>query len=277
MGLSKTTGLLIKGEGEPYYPRPGDADWNGLSLPWMSWGYGIKFTPIQILTFYNAIANDGVMVKPQFVKEIKFQNVVEQRFESEVLNKRIASKETLSQVKNILENVVKRGTAKNIYNQNFSMAGKTGTCQTDYWTGNTQYISSFVGFFPVDEPKYSCVVVVHKPNKRIGYYGATVAAPVFKEIAQKIYASTPRLEMFKKENIAFESDAPVYLDDIDRAQKSFSAMPNVRGMPVMDALALLENMGLQVVFQGDGSGLVVGQSIRKGANIAIGDKVVIRI
>jgi cell division protein FtsI (penicillin-binding protein 3) len=121
------------------------------------------------------------------------------------------------------------------------------------------------------------VVVVHKPNKRIGYYGATVAAPVFKEIAQKIYASTPRLEMFKKENIAFESDAPVYLDDIDRAQKSFSAMPNVRGMPVMDALALLENMGLQVVFQGDGSGLVVGQSIRKGANIAIGDKVVIRI
>lgn len=277
MGLSKSTGVLIKGEGEPYYPRPEDSDWNGLSLPWMSWGYGIKFTPLQILTFYNAIANEGVMVKPQFVKEIKFQNVVEQSFDSKVLNKSIAGEETLVQVKDILENVVKRGTAKNIYNKNFSMAGKTGTCQTDYWTGNTQYVSSFVGFFPVEEPKYSCIVVVHKPNKRIGYYGATVAAPVFKEIAQKIYASTPRVEMFIKENIAFESDAPVYLDDIDKAQKPFSAMPNVKGMPVMDALALLENMGLEVVFKGDGSGLVIGQSIRKGANINIGDKVVIRI
>ncbi|MGB0777112.1 MAG: penicillin-binding protein [Flavobacteriaceae bacterium] len=277
LNLNQKTGIKIKGEGTPRYPRTEDKDWNGLSLPWMSWGYGVHITPLQTLTFYNAIANDGVMVKPRLVKEIRYQNKVEKEFEIEVMGDRIASEETLDQVKDILENVVKRGTAKNIYSENFSMAGKTGTCQTEYWTNNTQYVSSFAGFFPVESPKYSCIVVVHKPNKRKGYYGATVAAPVFKEIAQKIYTSTPKVEMYHQENFAFESLRDSYENEDFEAQKPFSAMPDVRGMPFMDAVSLLENMGLNVRYKGSAFGKVKRQSLRKGAKIKKGDQVTITI
>ena len=277
IGLNHKTGIEIKGEGDAWYPRPSDENWSGLSLPWMSWGYGLRFTPLQMLTFYNAIANEGVMVKPQIVKEIKYQNKVEQEFDPVVLNDEIASEKTLVQIKDILKHVVERGTAKNIYDENFSMAGKTGTCQTNYWTGDTQYISSFVGFFPVENPKYSCIVVVHKPNKRLGYYGATVAAPVFKEIAQKIYTSTPKVEMFRQEEIAFESLELPYVEEGGSAQKPFSEMPNLKGMAAMDAVALMENMGMKVYISGQGFGKVKAQSVKRGAKLRKGAKITIRI
>ena len=195
LGVDQKIGLPIKGEGEPKIPNPKDKkSWNGLSLPWMAYGYGVSITPLQTLTFYNAIANNGEMVKPRFVREIREQGHVVNSYEKEVIHPQVCSKETIDQVKVMMENVVRRGTADNIYDPNFSMAGKTGTCQTDYWTDETQYISSFVGYFPADEPKYSCIVVIHKPNKKLGYYGNIVAAPVFERIARKIYTETPQVE-----------------------------------------------------------------------------------
>ncbi len=278
LGFADKIGVPIKGEGKPFVPSPkyvkkGDPkSWNGLSLAWMAWGYGVKVTALQLITFYNAIANNGVMVKPRFIKELRNNKGVEKVFEPEVLNKQIASKETIAKLQQILKNVVVRGTGEKLYSPSFSMAGKTGTCQTEYWTGNTQYVSSFAGFFPAENPKYSCIVVVNKPNKKKGYYGATVAAPVFKAIAQKIYSSSleteevsleaPKLAELEQSNISF------YEENIDAG----SLMPNVKGMPVMDAVAILENKGLSVALKG-GLDFVKKQSIKRGVGIKKGQEV----
>ena len=269
LGIDKKIGLPIKGEGEPKIPNPKDKDsWNGLSLPWMAYGYGVSITPLQTLTFYNAIANNGEMVKPRFVKEVRAQGNVVSTYEKEVINPKVCSQETIDKVKVMMENVVKRGTADNIYDPNFSMAGKTGTCQTEYWTDNTQYISSFVGYFPADEPKYSCIVVIHKPNKKVGYYGNVVAAPVFERIARKIYTETPVVE-----EVDFSSDPELADAEYNRYYKEVNAsratVPDVRDMAGMDAVALLENLGFRVVSSGIGK--VRSQSIKAGAPIKKGE------
>lgn len=196
MGINKTIGLPIKGEGKPKVPYPNDTDWDGLDLPWMAYGYGVSMTPLQTLTFYNAIANSGEMVKPKFIEKIgAIGESPQQIFRREILNPSICSNSTIKKVKNMMFNVVDKewGTANNIKDKDFAIAGKTGTCQVDYNRDDkeVQYISSFVGYFPADKPKYSCIVVIHSPNKKLGYYGSTVAAPVFKKIAKKIYTSTP--------------------------------------------------------------------------------------
>ena len=196
MGINKTIGLPIKGEGKPKVPYPNDTDWDGLDLPWMAYGYGVSMTPLQTLTFYNAIANSGEMVKPRFIEKIGgIGESPQQIFRREILNPSICSNSTIKKVKNMMFNVVDKewGTANNIKDKDFAIAGKTGTCQVDYNRDDkeVQYISSFVGYFPADKPKYSCIVVIHRPNKKLGYYGSTVAAPVFKKIAKKIYTSTP--------------------------------------------------------------------------------------
>ena len=271
MGVGNKIGLPIKGEGEPKIPNPKDKDtWNGLSLPWMAYGYGVAFTPLQILTFYNAIANDGEMVKPRFVKEIRAQGNVISTYEKEVIHPKICSQETIEKVKVMMENVVKRGTADNIYDPNFSMAGKTGTCQTDYWTDDTKYVSSFVGYFPADEPKYSCIVVIHKPNKKKGYYGNVVAAPVFERIARKVYTETPLIEEmdFEDHIVNVEQEYSKYYE---KANAEGQKVPDVRNMPGMDAVSLLENLGLQVEF--DGIGKVRSQSIKAGSALKKGERI----
>jgi cell division protein FtsI (penicillin-binding protein 3) len=269
MKVGEKIGLPIKGEGQPKIPNPKDKDtWNGLSLPWMAYGYGVSFTPLQTLTFYNAIANNGEMVKPRFVKEIRAQSNVVTRFEKEVIHPQICSQETIDKVKEMMLNVVRRGTADNIYDENFSMAGKTGTCQTEYWTDHTKYISSFVGYFPADEPKYSCIVVVHKPNKKKGYYGNIVAAPVFERIARKIYTDTPVVE-----EVNFADHLPKveeeYKSYYAKANEDRSEVPDVRNMPGMDAISLLENMGFKVNFKGIGK--VKTQSVKAGSELKKGD------
>src|SRR5690554_7744071 len=129
------------------------------------------------------------MVERRFVKEIRKSNEVVETFDTEILNPKIASDETVRQAKEILKDIVERGTGRSLYSPNFSMAGKTGTAQTEYWMpdwqNNRRYISSFAGFFPAENPKYSCIVVIHKPSVKKGYYGADVSGPVFKRIAQK--------------------------------------------------------------------------------------------
>lgn len=197
MGVNKPIGLPIKGEGNPKIPYPNDADWDGLDLPWMAYGYGVAMTPLQTLTFYNAIANGGEMVKPRFIEKIGvIGELPQQIFGKEILNPSICSQSTIEKVKNMMFNVIdkKWGTAHNIKDRDFTIAGKTGTCQVDYNRigKEVQYISSFVGYFPANKPEYSSIVVIHRPNKRLGYYGSTVAAPVFKKIAKKIYTATPK-------------------------------------------------------------------------------------
>ena len=199
MGLNNSLNIEIKGEPRPKIPHPLDSDWNGLSLPWMSYGYGVSLTPLQILSFYNAVANDGIMVKPTFLESSnKLGALKKNTFKKQILNPSICSKETLSIVKKMLYDVVhhKNGTAKNIKSNNIKIAGKTGTAQVGYGTEKVDYISSFVGYFPAENPKYSCIVVINKPNKNKGYYGSDVAAPVFKRIAEKISSRNPVIENY---------------------------------------------------------------------------------
>jgi len=268
-GLNKPLGLPIKGEGRPYIPQPSDKNWSNISLPWMAFGYGVSITPLQTLTFYNSIANNGEMVKPQFVSEIKEWNKTIKKFEKEVINPRVCSKETLLKVQAVLKNVVKKGTASKLYTKDFPMAGKTGTAQANYNRKDgteKHYISSFVGYFPADEPKYSCIVVVHEPNtSNNNYYGADVAGPVFKRIAQKIFTDAPSTNEIKnlnKKNLQQEKN---YIKYYSKAQKKQNLIPNVKGMPGMDAVALLGNLGLKVKIVGVGK--VKTQSIQPGQNL----------
>jgi cell division protein FtsI (penicillin-binding protein 3) len=271
MGVGSKLDIPIKGEGVPILPNPEDKKkWYGTSLAWMTHGYGVHITPLQTLALYNAIANDGEMVKPRFIKEVRAQEKIIETYNKEVINSKICSQETVDKLKVMMENVVKRGTAENIYDKNYSMAGKTGTCQTNYWIkGGTQYISSFVGYFPAKEPKYSCIVVIHKPDKKIGYYGNVVAAPVFKKIAQKIYTDTPLLDEISQSDLAYTDIENSYKKYSTIARKKLVTMPNLKNMSGMDAIALLENLGLRV--ESDGTGLVKTQSIRSGKKIEKGE------
>jgi cell division protein FtsI/penicillin-binding protein 2 len=268
MGLNKPLGLAINGEASPFVPQPGTPRWNGMSLPWMAFGYGIEVTPMQTLTLYNAIANNGEMIKPLFVSEIKEWNKTIKKFEKEVINPKICSDSTIKKLKAVMQNVVKIGTAKKIYSKDFSMAGKTGTAQGNYGINggaNKHYISSFVGFFPVDKPKYTCIVVVHKPSTVSGnFYGADVAAPVFKRIAQKIFTDAPSTNEIKNVNKKINTQENNYDKYYSVAQNEKNVVPNVKGMPAMDAIALLETLGLKVKLKKRGIGKVKSQSIPAG-------------
>ena len=272
MNLDQPLGLPIKGEGKPLIPDPDSKLWSGISLAWMSYGYGVQLTPLQTLTFYNAIANNGKMVKPKFVKEIRYPSNrgSNKYFDTEVINERICSQKTVDKAKEMLRNAVRRGTASNIYSNEFSLAGKTGTCEAKYWTDSLYYIASFAGFFPVENPKYSCIVVVHKPRKH-GYYGNIVAAPVFKKIAQKVYAATPVIEEVVKDNPQFTKLDSRYKKYDQIVQKNYQTMPDVKGLAGMDAVSLLENLGLRVKFSGTGA--VKTQSISPGSKINKGKTV----
>lgn len=263
MKLNQPLGLQIKGEGKPVIPQPGAKNWYGTTLPWMAYGYGVSMTPLQTLTLYNAIANNGEMVKPIFVSEIKEWNKPIKQFDKEVINPQIASKETIDKVKVVLENVVKRGTGSKLYSKDFSMAGKTGTAQVGYADkANLYYASSFVGYFPADEPKYSCIVVVHKPSKSKGYYGADVSGPVFKRIAQKVFTDVPSTNEIKNLEKPIPLQEKSYETFYTNASKEMKTIPNVKGMSGMDAIALLENLKVKVKVIGVGK--VKKQSIQPG-------------
>lgn len=260
--LNEPLGLQIKGEGNPVVPQPGGKNWYGTTLPWMAYGYNVAVTPLQTLTLYNAVANNGEMVKPLFVKEIKEWNKTIKKYDKEVINPKIASDETIGKLKVVLENVVKKGTGSKLYSKDFSMAGKTGTAQVDYVNkSNMYYASSFVGYFPADEPKYSCIVVVHKPSLKKGIYGADVSGPVFKRIAQKVFTDVPSTNEIKdlKNSIQQEKSYENYFTNV---QKDLRVIPNVQGMPGMDAVALLENLKLKVKVVGIGK--VKKQSVQPG-------------
>ncbi|PSG91563.1 penicillin-binding protein [Aurantibacter aestuarii] len=267
--LNERLGVAIKGEGKPDIPQPGDKKWSRNALPSIAYGYNLRLTPLQTLAFYNAIANNGKMVKPRFIKEVKEHSKSIEKFDEMILVDQIASKETLDKIHEILKNTVERGTGSSLYSKYFSMAGKTGTTRVEYWKDgweeNPKYISSFTGYFPAENPKYSCIVVIHEPKVKKGFYGADVSGPVFKKVAQKIFTDTPIKEEIKSLNAETVQLTKDYNSYNDKARTYITIMPSVVGLPVMDAVALLENMGLKVVF--NKTGRVKSQSISKGIKV----------
>ena len=269
--LNKPLGLSIIGEGIPVIPGPGHKLWSKNALPSIAYGYNVRLTPLQILTFYNAIANDGVMVKPRFLREVKeFEKTIES-FDREIINNKICSDKTLREVQEILKNVVIRGTGSRLYSPHFSMSGKTGTAQTEYWMPdwkeNRRYVSSFAGYFPAENPKYSCIVIIHKPSTKKGYYGADVSGPVFKRIAQKIFTDTPIIDEVQSLQVMNASVDNEFESYYNIAQTFKTIMPNVIGLPVMDAVSLLENMDVDVDVKITGSGIIKNQSINKNTKL----------
>ncbi len=270
MGLHKELGMPIKGEGKPVLRYPGDKGWSGISLAWMSHGYEVALTPLQTLSFYNAIANGGELLRPRLIKEVREWNKTIYRFEKEIIDPSICSRETIDKVQHLLKDVVEKenGTGHRLYSPNFSMAGKTGTAQKNYVAKDPDklgYISTFAGYFPAEEPKYSCIVVIHEPDKSVGYYGADVSGPVFKSIARKIYANNPLVEEVALFEPNFEALDQNYLEYYEAAQKTYQSLPNVKGMCGMDAVALLENLGIEVEVVGNGK--VKRQSVAQGTRL----------
>ncbi|GAA4282436.1 penicillin-binding protein [Gaetbulibacter aestuarii] len=263
--LNDPLGLPIIGEGKPEIPEPGDKIWSKNALPSIAYGYNLKLTPLQILTFYNAIANNGVMVKPRFIKKVKELNDEVETIDKEVIDNKICSDETLKEIRDILKHVVERGTGKSLYSKYFSMAGKTGTARTEYWmkdwSENKRYISSFTGYFPAENPKYSCIVVVYKPSVEKGYYGADVSGPVFRKIAHKIFIDTPNIDEVESLEVKTAEAEKQYEQYYDTANNFKTVMPDLVGLPAMDAVALLENMDVPVKVNLQGGGIVKEQSV----------------
>ena len=284
--------------------------WNkNMTMPQMAYGYEMQLTPLKMLTLYNAVANNGKMIAPIFVKEIRrLGNPIEQ-FKARVMNEKICSDETLAKIKAMLEGVVLNGSGKQIvYNPLYKIAGKTGTAQVADanlgYKAKRQYQASFVGYFPADKPKYSMIVVINDPKG--AYYGALVSGPVFREVADRIYASDvnmynkvgERSEHFAGNTVAPEAKAgqsqatkkvynafgvkalyaakSEYFNSVDtnngvayeESTPVKGVMPNVSGMGLKDAMFLLGNAGLKARVKG--SGKVINQSIQPGSRIGKG-------
>lgn len=254
LGLHKKLGLPIHGEGKPRIPTPDQSQWSGLSLPWMAFGYQVSFTPLQLLTLYNAVANDGQMVKPHLLQATRKHGQTLQQVQPEILQASICSESTCRALQTLLRRVVTHGTAQNINTKRLPLAGKTGTCELNYWKGaEHQYQASFVGYFPADKPRYSCIVVVNSPNYHRGYYGSTVAAPVFKNIAENIYAAAP--QPLKVEKLPAKPDTfgrEAQHQKILRALAPGKPLPPLEGLPGAALLSKLENLGFKVKIEGNG-------------------------
>lgn len=313
-GAGDSLGFQIPGEGRPRIKSPKDRDWYGTTLPWMSIGYESRLTPLQMLSIYNAVANDGQMVKPFIVKEIKKAGKTEQKFGQAVINEKICSEGTLKEVRSALEGVVLNGTAKGIKPDAYTIAGKTGTARiARNGSYDKIYKASFAGYFPAEQPVYSCIVVVNGPSNGV-YYGGAVAGPVFREIADKVFAS--RTELYKtyftaegeKEEvpsvkISTKKDIKTVLDKIavsshtvseetadedimagiretksvKLVKKSISEglVPDVAGMNIKDAVFLLESKGLRVRY--GGAGRVRSQSLTAGGRIIRGSTIYLEL
>jgi cell division protein FtsI (penicillin-binding protein 3) len=308
MRLNEKLNMQIKGEGTPVIRYPGDKLWSGLSLPMMSHGYEVQLTPLQLLTFYNAVANDGKMMRPRFVTAILHNGTVVKRYEPEVIINSIASRSTIRKARKMMEGVVEYGTATNLNNPNYKIAGKTGTAQiakgkAGYRPNSAvSYQASFVGYFPAENPLYSCIVVVNAPSNGV-YYGNIVAGTVFREISDRVYATRFYRDFrdvnYEKTAVAAPEVGNGYREDINEVLKNLDVryrrtadedwvatrergdtvrlagiriqqglVPDVRGMSLRDAVYLLENAGLKVKFSGKGR--VLRQSPEHGARSAPG-------
>ncbi len=306
--LTKAYGIGITGESEPKLNKP--KAWSGVTLPWLSIGYEISMTPLQVLGLYAAVANNGKLMRPYLVREVRDNDEIIESYSPQVLNKQICKPSTIVAVRKMLEGVVDSGTASNIRNLNYKIAGKTGTnllSNGKFGFRNKQYQASFVGYFPANNPVYACIVVVNKPDINIGYYGSEVAAPVFKDIADRLYTTDvkihPTVNLNGKENILLSSFQGVKSEILAIANyfkwktisndinsdwitttaskdklvirpsfiQSKNRMPNVVNMNLKDAIFILENIGLQVFIEGKGK--IKSQSVKAGEMIYKGTQV----
>ena len=314
LGLNKKIGTGINGEAQPVIKHPDDKTkdgrklWSKVSLPWMSIGYEVNVTPMHLITLYNAIANGGRMMKPQFVTEIRRGSQTVKEFEPIVLNEKIAGPEAIKKLQTMLEGVVIRGTAKRQFQGCVvNVAGKTGTAQYydrvqgyayhEPGIGRKLYNTTFVGYFPAEKPRYSCIVMVSRARGRFWAAGS-VSAPGFREIAEKVYAMrigtheddtlAPVSPVSNEPIIVRHSKEASYLNGIDKpfndyaingdwvtvqqtengetdlraAQLQPNLVPNLVGMDITDAVYLLENMGVKTEFTGQGT--VKEQSLHAG-------------
>lgn len=303
-GLTGPVGIDLDGEATPLikHPSHNKVEWSGITLPWMSMGYELKVTPLQLLSLYSAVANDGKMMRPMLVTEIQKSGSTIRKIHPQVLTRKVASKQTIRAMQSMLEGVVEQGTAKNWKTSRYRFAGKTGTAHIrDKKGASVAYRSSFVGYFPVDEPVYAVIVMVNDARTH-GYYGSEVALPVFRKVADYCFQS--RKEMFRNfvmTRPASARDLRVpeweagHRSDFDRLcrqvgipcenqsdsdwtvtevgeqdklmlQNRFcppNQVPNVIGMGLRDALFALENVGLKVDMTGVGK--VRRQSVAAGA------------
>lgn len=309
--LNEKMGLQIPGEAQPVVKNPNNKSWNkNMTLPQMAYGYEMQLTPLKMLSFYNAIANNGKMVSPVFVREIRRLGNTVETFHTKVLNEKLCSDATLKKMQGMLEGVVSEGTGKQyVYNPLYKIAGKTGTAQVadgnKGYKAKKQYQSSFCGYFPADHPKYSLIVVINDPKN--GYYAASVAGPVFKEIADRVYASdmeikraplslvgNTTLPKYKQGNLKALKKVydnlglkPLYastnVNGIDTSRGialeenkyKTGTVPNVTGMGLSDALFALGNAGYKVKVIG--SGTVDKQSVTGGSQIPKGSKITIEL
>jgi cell division protein FtsI (penicillin-binding protein 3) len=316
--LNQKLGLSIPGEGIPRIKQLKDKDWYGTSLPWISIGYESLVTPLQTLTLYNAIANNGKMVKPRFVKEVRKNGAIVKQFDTEVIDEKIVKQETVDKAKQLMEGVVKNGSGKGLNITAFKVGGKTGTAQIakngNYKNGGTTYQASFVGYFPAENPLYTCIVIINSPSNGV-YYGGVVAGPVFKEIAEKVFSSSvdfikpinttknfltkvPNVittksnelnqvtKFFGLPTVSSNSEGYVIQSVKDSTKINVSPinfdsqlkkgiMPNLSGLSAKDALFLLENNGVYVKLQGFGS--VKKQSIEAGQKFNKGNKIILTL
>ncbi|MEY5069649.1 MAG: hypothetical protein RLZ47_1511 [Bacteroidota bacterium] len=297
-GLNKKLGLQIPGEATPLIKNPSSKSWSDLTLPQMAYGYEMRITPLQMLTFYNSVANNGKMIAPVFVREIKSLGETVETFQARVINEKVCSDATLGKIRKMMEGVVEIGTGKDVIkNPYYKVAGKTGTAQVadgaKGYKGKRSYQASFCGYFPADKPKYSMIVVLNDPKG--AYYAALVAGPVFREVADKVYASDA--QMFnniqqlrfagqnkpnakpgdpKTTQLAAKS-LGISASDSNKNKPAFNYregfVPNVTGMGLKDAMYLLGNAGMRAVPKG--SGKVIRQSVPAGSRVAKGYPVVL--
>jgi len=316
MNLGESIGIEIAGEGAPLIKDPTDKSWSLISYLWTSIGYEVKMTPLQILTFYNAIANDGKMMKPIFVRKVTDKSSVISEIDPQVINSRVCSEKTAKQAQKLMEAAVQEGTATNLKNPNYAIAGKTGTARVakssaGYGTKIT-YQASFAGYFPADNPKYSCIVVVNAPNRSV-YYASHVAGPIFAEIADKFYATSINIHdelessdkftsltkipvsksgmqkdlnnVFEELHVKVESSnldnkwviTQTGKEKVEMGRRNIveNMVPNVKGMSAQDAVYILENAGLKVQLRG--SGMIKSQSLIPGANIQRGQEITLEL
>ncbi len=305
-GLTKRIDFQMSGEAAPAVKRPSDPSWSGATLPWMSVGYELKLSPLHTLAFCNALANGGRMIQPFIVKSVIKANETVREFQPRILSERVCSDRTLGILRSLMEGVVERGTASNINTSHYKIAGKTGTSEkVENGAYTEKHYTSFVGYFPSDAPMYTCIVVIDNPrNQR---YGALAAAPVFRKIADFAYSQKITRQIKRDEKFAYqaprirsgnqadlrlisaqlglkidsETDATwvttkVKGDTVILARSKMDAgVPNVVGLTIKDALYLLENRGMKVVFAGKGK--VKQQSVNPGAKLHRGGWIVLTL
>lgn len=304
--FDRKLGVEVEGEHQPFYRRPKENGWSKMSISSIAFGYEITMSPMHMLSFYNTVANNGKMMKPYMVESIQEKGMAKKEFQPVVLSEQVLKPSTVQQLKECLISVVEDGTAKNLFSDDYQSAGKTGTTKLHVPGANygKYYTASFAGFFPVEKPKYSCIVVVNKPREG-KYYGGLVAGPVFKAVADMLYARSLDIqEPINQSGVQNKSiqisgsnemvqtiQEKVFHQEVNdelkedwliasngKVKKSVvlnQRVPNVVGMGLDEALYLLENAGLGVNVVG--RGVVQSQSLKQGAKITKGQTIQIKL